>query len=245
MESVSRGVTQSVRLPKKTAISFDRISELMQINKSDFLRVCIEKLCKDNKLYLENADKIEQYIELFRTEMSKISEKKIIVQNGSWKTTKDVSILMLCDEMVRWSDKVLNACFEIFVENELADEDSKATFEEDYDNGLILVEDIGFLLSPTRTVADPEVLIEAEIWWDDLETKKIVLLLATKKVIEEYSADKLVDDVINESSKEAKEPTIIVVDAEGKFRRSGSALLTPVDCIAVSKLKSRLSQNSK
>lgn len=237
MESVSKGMTYSVRLSKTMANAFDRLSKLIQINKSDFLRVCIEKLCKDNRLYLDHIDKVKQYTEYIRTEMSRISSKKIVVENGSWETTKEVSILMLCDLLLRWTDEVFDSWFNVMLDYGLIDKDDKSEAKQTFSDGLIFVEDIGFILSPTRIATDVKALIEDDVWWDDLETKRVSLLFATKMAIENHSAEKLVDCVIKRTSKEEGEATIILVDAKGGFKRSGSIILTPAEYEKISKVR--------
>ena len=243
MSSIGKGVTFSVRLPKATADAFDRISQLMQINKSDFLRVCVEKLCRDNKLYLDHVDKVQQYISFIKTKMSRIPTEKIIIENGSWETASEVAILMLCDLMFVWSEKIFNLWFSIMKEYGLAKEGDKSKWRETFSNGLVLIEDIGFLLSPTRIATDVEELIKNEFWWDELEIKKISLLLAVKRAIEKYSAENLVDEIIKKASKEEQEPTVIIIDAKGRFKRSGSVIVTPAEIEKLSKIKRQNSKN--
>jgi len=235
MES-GKVVTYSVRLPKKVAESFEKISELMQINKSDFLRACIEKLCNDNKLYLDHADKVRYYIDYIRDRMSKISRNKIIVENGSWETASDISILMLCDLLFQWTDEVFNLWFNTLVSYKLLDKEDFPDVKKYYSDGLILVEDIGFILSSSRVQTDVKELIEEELWWDELEIKRVSLLLATKKAIEKYSAEKLVDEVIERTSEREGEPTVIVVNAKGEFKRSGSTIVTPAEYKKISEI---------
>jgi len=232
----SKGMTISVRISKEVADSFDKLSKLMQINKSDFLRVCIEKLCKDNQLYLEHTYKEKEYIEMIKVAMSKISPEKIIVENGSWETVKDVAILMLCDLLFKYSE-VFDTWFGILVDYGLLDKNSKGTLREEFSEGLIQLEDIGFILSPTRGPADVEELIIQDFWWDELETKRISLLLATKTAIEMSSAEAIISEVVARTSKIEREPTIIVLDAQGKFKRSGAVIITPAEWEKVSKRK--------
>lgn len=234
--SASKDVTISVRLTKETADLFDKLSGLMQINKSDFLRVCVEKLCRDNRLYLEHVDKIKQYSKFIKAEMSKISEDMIIVKDGSWKTVNDNALLMFCDLLFVWSNKVFDTWFNILVEYGLADVDYKIKMKDQFSDGLIELEDFGFLLSPTKITVDAEALIEQQKWWDEIEFKRISLLLATKRAIERYSAEYIVKEVLDRTAKVEQEPTKIVVDAAGRFKRSGTRIVTPAEYEKVSKL---------
>lgn len=237
--SVSKGMTISIRLTEETADSFDKLSELMQINKSDFVRACVEKLCKDNRIYLEHMDEMKQYGDFIRAEMSKISEEMIVVKNGSWETAKDNALLMFCDLMFMWSEKVFDAWFNILVEYGLSEINYKGTAKEELSDGLIQLEDFGFILSPAKIAIDPEELIEDDKWWDEIEFKKASILLATKQVIEKYSAEYIVKEVLDKTAKAKQEPTIIVVDAAGKFKRSGSVIVTPAEIEKVSKMKNQ------
>jgi len=83
---------------------------------------------------------------------------------------------------------------------------------------------------------DVKELIEEELWWDELEIKRVSLLLATKKAIEKYSAEKLVDEVIERTSEREGEPTVIVVNAKGEFKRSGSTIVTPAEYKKISEI---------
>ena len=235
--SASKDVTISVRLTKETADSFDKLSNLMQINKSDFLRVCVEKLCKDNKIYLEHVDKIKQYSRFIKAEMSKISEDMIVVKDGSWKTVNDNALLMFCDLLFIWSSKVFDTWFDILVEYGLADVGDKRIAKDRFGDGLIELEDFGFILSPAKITVDVEALIEEEKWWDEIEFKRISLLLATKRAIEKYSAEYIVKEVLDRTAKVEQEPTKIVVDAAGRFKRSGTRIVTPAEYEKVSKLR--------
>jgi len=237
MHDKSNDVIISVRVPKELSRSFDRLSKLMKINKSDFIRACIEKLCKDNQIYLDHAEKVKEYIQAIKSAMSKVSSDKIIVENGSWENASDEAILMLCDLLLKYSNRVFDMWFKILVDYGLADESQREKARENTDEGLIGVEDIGFILSKVKAPIEVEELITEEFWWDELEMKKISLLLATKKSIEKFSAETLINEVITRTSKIEKEKTIIVVDAKGEFKRSGSIIITPVEYELISKIK--------
>ena len=235
--SVSKGATISTRLTQKTGEAFDRLSELMQINKSDFVRICVEKLCKDNRIYLEHMEKTKQYSDFIRREMAKISEDMIVVKDGSWKTVTDNALLMLCDLLFRWSSKVFDTWFSVLVEYGLTEGSRRDAAKEEFEDGLIALEDIGFILSSMKAAVDIEALIEDEKWWDEIEVKKASLLLATKQAIQKYSAEYIIKEVLERTAKYEQEPTIIVVDAAGKFKRSGSIIKTPAEYEKASKIK--------
>lgn len=237
MSSRSNDVIISLRIPRKLSESFDRLNKLMKISKSDFIRACIEKLCKDNQIYLKYAEKVKEYIQAIKSVMSKVSSDKIILENGSWETASNEAILMLCDLFLRYSDKVFDTWFKILVDFGLADENQREKAREDTIEGLIEIEDIGFILSKTKAPIEVEELIVEEFWWDQLETKRISLLLAMKRSLEKFSAEALINEVIAKTSKIEKEKTIIVVDAKGEFKRSGSVIITPVEYETISKIK--------
>jgi len=239
MSHTSNDVTISVRISRELSTSFDRLSKLMKINKSDFIRTCIEKLCKDNQMYLEHAEKVKEYIETIKLAMSKIPPEKIIVKNGSWKTMKDETILMLCDLLLRWSERAFDAWFETLIDYGLANENDREKAREDTLEGLIKIEDIGFILSKVKAPIEVETLITEEFWWDDLEMKRTSLLLGIKKAIEKFSVETLIDEVITRTSRIEKEKTVIVVDAEGEFKRSGSVIITPAEYEKLSKIKEK------
>lgn len=241
MRQVIKDVTVSARIPQQLSDKFDKLSELMKVNKSDFIRACIEKLCKDNRLYLEHIDKVKTYIESIKSAMSKISHKKIIVENGSWKDMNDVTIVMFCDLMFRYSSEVFDAWFDILVNYGLVQERDKNEVREEFSDGLIGIGDIGFILSSVHPITEVEELINEPLWWDELETKKISLLLATKKAIGRFSAEAIIDKVIDATSRFEGEPTVIVLDAQGEFKRSGAVIITPAECEKVSHRKSKAS----
>ena len=240
--SESKSVTVSVRLKPETGDAFEKLSDLMQVNKSDFVRICVEKLCKDNKIYLEHMDKMKEISDFIRAEMSKISEDMIVVKEGLWKDVDDNALLMFCDLLFRWSNKVFDTWFNILVDYGLTKIEKRDAVREEFEDGLIQLEDFGFILSPAKIAVDIEALIEDEKWWDDIEVKKTSLLLATKQAIEKYSAEYILKDVLERTAKYEQEPTVIVVDATGRFKRSGSIIMTPAEYEKVSKIKDKKSE---
>jgi len=226
MPSEKSGVV-SVRLTPKVYEEFSKVCGLLQLNKADFLRGCIEKLCYENEIILKHHDKTEEYIEFIKNEFSKLPRDKIEVENGSWDTVEDVSIFIFFVELWSSSEKVWNCWYDTFGDYEFFDEEGEEVkgFRESH---LFDPIDIGLLLVKRKTGIDIPDLLEADIWCDTIENKKISLVMAVKNAIEKFSAEDVLNDSLKRISREFGAPVKAIVNAKGEFKRTGDFLLSPV-----------------
>jgi len=220
----------SIRLESNLFECFDQLSKATQFNKSEFLRECIEKLCKDNIFYLAHYQKIKQYIDDIQKEMIKLPENLVKIENGTWNTMKDISWFMLCDFLFHYSEKVFNAWLEICAENNIIfyNEDGEPIIEY-LEEDLFDLEDILFLITPQKQAINIKELISDSQWTDEVENKKISLLLAVRKAIQEHTALNIINEAITRIAEEEGTMVRIKIDAEGKFSKSGTTLITPVE----------------
>ena len=107
-ESQSKLTTVSVRVEEDLLNRVETVSNLLSISKSDFLRACLEKLCRDNRILVEHENKVAEYACYVKEEFSKLPADLIEIKNGTWNDLSESTITMLCDELWKWSEAVYN-----------------------------------------------------------------------------------------------------------------------------------------
>ena len=90
--------TVSVRIEDDLIRSFEVVSNLLNISKSDFLRACIEKLSFDNNALIDHYPKMSEYVQYIKNELAKLPSDMIEVINGTWADVNDKIIVIFCDE---------------------------------------------------------------------------------------------------------------------------------------------------
>jgi len=220
-----KGVVTSVRLPQSTSQAFQRVCELMNIDKTDFIRKCIDKLCDDNRLLLDHSDKVQDYMVELRKSLSNIPTDKIRVKNGNWDTVDDKSVLFVADTLFRtrtvWeAHKNLSDRYGLSSER---DRFKDYTGDEYFD-----VADIGFLMVP-RSGGSIRSLLEESTWIDQFEFVRIALILSVREALTKCSLENIVDELLGMEAKQRGRKLRLVVDASAGVRRSGNTLVTPVD----------------
>jgi len=232
MVKKSKMTTVSVRIEDELMKRLDAITNIIPINKSGFIRSCLEKLCNDNQMLIDHHHKVDKYIDFIRNELSKLLTDMIVVKNGSWKEVKESTILILCDELWGTSKIIFDNWSKLLdkydLKTEITDSSEDGEPRSLLDLGsiaLLLVEKAGQVEQP-----DIQLLISEEDWTDDLEMHRVSLSYACKKAFEKQSPQKIIREYLEKESARKKEgPQRLVIDAKGRFRRSGSLLYLPVD----------------
>lgn len=228
--------TISVRVEAKLSNQFEAVANIIQINKSDFIRSCLQKLCEDNKILLDHYDKVPEYLNFVKGELSKLPQDIIVVKNGSWKDVKESTLLLLFDEFWKTSPLVFENWQKFIEEYELTNERVEAISdfsEAKESDGLLGLDSIIMLMAEKSgqvEQVDLPPLLASQDWVDSIEVDRISLSYACKKAFEKVSARTIVSDFLDaERIKKGCGHLRVVMDASGSFRRSGSILYLPVD----------------
>jgi hypothetical protein len=225
-----KNTTISVRIPSKLSQNFQEAGDLLGVNKADFLRGCIEKLCHDNSLLVENYPKMDNYLNDLKTALGKL--KNVRIENGTWENAVAASMFVLCDDLWSLSKKVFDCWKELLREYNLTYWDSEKQEEiTDFSqakDGTFDFEDFGLLMAEKSPIEIDD-LLEEGLWYDLLEMKKVTLLLSVLKAIKKHSAETIIGDYLKTSSNvDNVTRKTVVIDATGKFSRSGNRLIYPV-----------------
>jgi len=209
---------------------------MIQINKSDFVRSCIQKLCQDNEILLEHYDKLSEYVDFVRSELSKLPIDLIEVKNGQWADVKESTLLFLMDEFWRTSPSVFEHWKRIIDKYKLTSLEGINDFSEaKQSDGLLSLGSIVMLMAEKSGEMEPvdvPILLRDVDWVDSVEVTRIALSYACKEAFEEQSALSIVKSFLDaEMLKKKSGPRCVVLDASGKFRRSGAMLYLPVDTV--------------
>lgn len=233
MEKQSKITTVSVRVEEDLMRRFDTVTEITSVNKSDFIRACLQKFCDDNQMLIDHFSKVGEYIDFIKNELSKLPADLIVVENGAWEDVPEWVVLILCDGLWRASKPVFANWLELLETYNLEREDQPNDFSEAERSDGLLNLDSFIMLSAERSghVASPDIplLISEENWIEDVEADRISLSYACKKAFETATARKVLQDYLySEAMKKQESPLRVIVDARGAFRRSGSVLYLPI-----------------
>lgn len=228
--------TISVRIDENLMKHFDAVANMIQINKSDFIRCCIQKICKDNKILLDHYDKVPEYIAFVKDQVSRLPKDIIEVKNGSWKDVKESTMLLLFDEFWKTSPAVFDAWKQILNEYNITTIEDIDTFEKAKEtDGLLRFDSIVMLMAEKSGQMEPvdvPLLLGESDWVDCVEVDRITLSYACKKALEKLSAIAIVKDYLDsERVRSESGPRRVVIDASGVFRRSGAVLYLPIDTV--------------
>jgi antitoxin component of RelBE/YafQ-DinJ toxin-antitoxin module len=243
MVDKSKLATVSVRVEEELNRKVDLVTELIGVNKSDFIRACFEKLATDNEVLLDNCNKVDEYLNFIRTELSALPSNLILVKNGSWADVSDFLILMLCDQLwkiptIRDNWKDFCKRYGLILKAQKKDEESE----------LLDLESLVFLSAEKSGLIAPEdisAILNQGFWINHIEADKISLIVAVKKSFEDHSARITIKDYLNQSEDKEKGPLRIVIDAKGKFRRSGDWLYYPVTTEPIAADEKKESESSE
>jgi len=220
--------TLSIRIGPEMYFSFNKACEILGLDKSDFLKTCVEKLVDSNRIFLDNMDKVQPALDYLRVELSKLPSNLVLVDNGTFEQIKDVALYILCDELFRTSEKVWLSWKELVDSYALELEISKG-------ENMFEVEDLGMFALPSEKSVDAIDIIQhvfSDLWTNQLELKNIILLLSTVDAFKKFSATEVVKEALEyEAStctkKLPSDKHIIVIDARGKIKRKGETLIIP------------------
>ena len=234
MVDLTKMSTISARIEETLAQQFENVANMISINKSDFIRSCIQKLCTDNAILLQHCDKVPEYMNYVKEELSKLPERIIKVKNGSWKDVKEATLFLLLDEFWKTSPSFFNNWKQILEEYHLTPSMEIEEFSDAKESdGLLGLDSIVMLMaekSGQMELADMPTFLRGSDWVDEIEVDRISLSYACKKTFEKLSATTILNDYLDsERIKKESGPLRVVIDASGTFRRSGSVLYLPVD----------------
>lgn len=223
--------TVSVRVEKELLHRLDTVTTIIPISKSDFLRTCLEKLCDDNQILVDHSHRAEEYIAYIKDELSKLPENIVLVKNGTLTEVKESTILILCDELWRFSEPVYNAWLKLLKEYDI--ETAITDFAKaEQSQGVLDIGDIAMLLVEKKgSIERPDIriLVEEQYWGEQMEIQRVSLSYACKKAFEEKSSRVIIHDYLEKEKKRKKERRQrLVIDAKGTCTRRGSLLYLPV-----------------
>ncbi len=236
MVDKAKMTTISARVEEDLLVLFDRVAEALSINKSDFLRACLDKLCHDNRILLDHCDKVPRYLAFIKNELKSLPPDLIRIKNGSWDDLKDSVILLLCNDLWQSSRVVFNKWKELAdrynIFRELEEEEITEFSQAQDSEGLFSLEAIVFVLAEKsgqveRT--DLQVLLSKKYWLSGIEADIVSLSYAVKEALESQPAQVLIRkflEIVEEEKGDA--PMRIVIDATGGFSRSGYTLHLPI-----------------
>jgi len=222
--------TISVRVEEDLNQKTDLVTAIIGVNKSDFLRACLEKLCVDNQMLLDHCDKFEGYINFIKQELSALPPEMILVNDGSWSDVTDFLILMLCDKL--WKMDIIKNYWKEFTKKyDLRRSHVDADRKPENTEELFDLEGLVFLSAEKSGLMPPEdvssILTQVN-WINNVEADKISLVFAVKKSFEEQTALSLIKEYLTQAEEKHGKPSRIIIDAKGKFRRVGDWLYYPV-----------------
>lgn len=228
--------TMSVRVEEELMKQVDKVTSIIPMNKSDFLRSCLEKLCRDNKMLLDHYDKFPEYIEFIKNELRKLPENMIRITNGSWDNVKESTILIICDLLWQSSEIVFDNWKKLVdkygLTRERKGEDMSDFSKVKESNGLLALEDIVFVFAEKSGQVervDLPLLLNETNWIGQVEADMISLSYAVKTAFEDTRARVIIKKFLEKAEEEDQEEHLrLVIDAKGGFRRSGYVLHLPV-----------------
>jgi len=230
----SKMSTISVRIEGELGKKIDVATNIMAISKSDFIRSCLEKLCDDNQLLIDHHSDIPKHINYIRQELAKLPSNIVTVKNGTFNDVTEPIILLLCDELWKSSKPVFDNSLALLEKYNLVRTDMPLTFEQarESDGFLGLDTIIMFLAEKSGKVSQVDIskLLKENKWIEGVEADRVVLSSACAKAFAEHTAQAIIMDYLKkERASKGGAPIRLVIDAKGRFRRSGTFLYFPID----------------
>jgi len=209
--------TISVRLTDDLLEKFDTVTTILRLGKADFVRGCIQKLCDDNAVLIDHHTNINEYVDFIKKELAMLSQDLLKVENGSWKDVKDSTIFLLCSEFWRTSKTVFSSWKKLIEEYNVLVRAFKE-FSKDLEEWWVHTS-FTFEGAQIENVVDLIDDPEEHAWLDYSAILNTTYSYATKKAIEETSAEKIVRDLLEtEEKRENKRPLRLVLNARGEPR---------------------------
>jgi len=186
--------TISVRLTEDLLERFDSVTRIMRLGKADFIRGCVQKLCDDNAVLIDYHQNVDEYLRFVKNELAKLPQDLVIVKNGSWEDVKDPTMFLLCSEFWRTSKIVFDAWKKLI---EKYDTLARAfsEFSKDLEEWWV---HMVFRFEGARIENVPDLIDNPEehSWLDYFAILNVTYTYATKKAIEETSAERIVRDFL-------------------------------------------------
>lgn len=249
----------SVRIPNELGKEFDNVAVFLQLNKTDFISECVRKLVDDNEFLMEYHTIMREIIDDIKRELKKVPDKHLKVIHGTIDSISDISIFSLCDFLFVSSKDYRESLLGVRSSfdknfNFNLDEGSLKISKDEF---ILTPEEISLLMLPKPVQIPAEEIIHDKNWSDSLETKKIFLLLAADdlfafhilaKILASISAEpesmkttlkKVISEIIEEANRHDRADHVLVIDAEGRFRRGKNMLYNPVYLETIDKFVQR------
>lgn len=231
----------SVRIPNNLGEEFDKVASFLPLNKTDFITECVRRLVFDNKFLMDSNQKIEEIIEYIKDELARVPKKNLKVINGNIDLMSNIAIYSLCDFLFSASEDYWKSMTEIKKNLEkkfhVIVGDDEDLFKEYTGEFILDMEDISLMMLPKPMHIPAEDLVYDDKWSDTLETKKMLLILAIDKLLEIHSLKKIISDIIKEENKIKNDEHVLIIDAQGRFRRGKDIVYNPVYLETVEKWK--------
>jgi len=234
----TRRNTVSARVSPETYSKFEIVCKILKIDRSSFIKSCVEKLVTDNQFLLDTFDQTDMLIRYVKETLSKLPSDLVVVKNGSWDKVHESTIIVACDGLWSTSEKVWSIGMELCKKYrlDLVEEETSRSFagEDMFD-----LADLGLLALPSEKTTDATDLIEpyeSSLWTDQLELKKNVLLISAVEAIKKHSALKILEEAFEYVASKCSERLppkshVLEIDASGKFTRSGDSLVVPASIV--------------
>ena len=227
-----KGQVISVRIPEDLAKKFNEIAKFLPMNKTDFITECIKKLVNDNDFLMHYYPETDDLLRIIKKEIKKVRKTHLQVENGFIRDINELAIFSLCDFLFSSSKEYWQTMKDVLAnlkkEWKIEIGQGEELFQEFKGDFLFDMEDISLMILPKEMFVPAEDLVEDIKWSDSLEIKKLLLLLAAQQFIKKYNLDEIISKIIDEENKSKKEKHILIIDAEGNFRRGKDFLYNPV-----------------
>lgn len=166
--------------------------------------------------------------------------------NGKIDDINDIAIYSFCDFLFSASKEFWQMTKEVGEELDIVVVEEEEDLLREYTEQFMLrLEDIGLMILPKpKQIPVPDLFLGEE-WIDSLETKKLILLLGAKKTFSKFDPKKIISDVIDKANKISKKENVIIIDAEGSFKRGKDALHGPVFLMTIEEWRKKYCEKSK
>ena len=146
-----------------------------------------------------------------------------------WADVSDFLVIMLCDML--WKTDLVYKYWVDFRKSYNLTESKTKQSEAEQPRELFALEEFVFLSAEKSGIMPPEDIprtLEQPNWINALESDKISLIAAVKSAFLEESAETTINNYLQNRRTQKSGPVRFVIDAKGKFRRSGDWLYFPV-----------------
>ena len=225
--------TIAARLPPELYEKFSKVCSIAKVDRSSFLKTCVEKLANDNEIFLDNFEKTGSLIKVIKKELADLPKSLVVIKGGNWNKIPETVLYVACDEICSNSKMAWKIFEDTWEKYGLKLEDDEGVQKEFGGGDVLDLSDLGLMALPTEKVNDPWAIIDGQdLWADQLEVRKITLLLAVSEAFVKLSARRVVEETLNYRASICLEKVpmkghVLEIDSRGRFARSGGTLIVP------------------